>query len=390
MHKGSMPSLIATVTLVTWGGPLLAIFLVLVSGNTFAYEISNESIFINVAGFVSLILGVAFAAGIRMPSYEKDVVERNLDKKERVMLLVIYVLSATGGFLTYLKWKSLGFDPFSFSDNMLGEMNLLYAEEGRITTGMAGRLSSLSFVGVIYSIYLYLNRRLAGASALFFCISFLVFMVSPRRAVLLTSLIAIFMFWLVARRPSLAKLFVIGTVFFCVFIFLFGYSQYNLGKIDSFSIFDSIGVAFEYIWSSFYVMTSLLKTSHFEDTWIVMSVPARFLGEMFNVDPGVDLSIPFVYVPYPANTLPAFYYFFRSGGYVGVVFFGFLIGYAALLSARTYQLKGSFAAGGVSVMLLCGIVLSLRECLFITYDFVFWLIAVNIVGLFLKSKKSYG
>lgn len=376
-------AIVFSVVCVVWLPSLL--YVIIISTND--YRLSFNTLAILALGVISMIVGTLLAHF--QVSIKKQRVRDVRTRYEYSIIMILILLTAVGGVGSYYAWKSMGINPITFSSDTLYEMNLAYSLEGRITTGLVGRLGSLSVVAFMLTVYLFLYNKLKRSSAIVFCFLFLMFMISPRRSVLIYTLISSIILWYLVRKPSFKKTVVAGSISMSGFILLFGGTQYALGKIEGFNIaliFDSI---LKYLYTSFYVMDRLLETSNLENSWIMLAVPMRVVGLLFDFTPNVDLSIPFVYVPEPANTVPMFYYFYKSSGFLGVGIYSSIVGYLALRFVNAFFLKKTFFLGVASSLFIVGILLSVRECLFIRYDFYYWLITAYLIGSALNRSVTW-
>jgi oligosaccharide repeat unit polymerase len=366
---------------------------VFVSAVIQGYEENNKGIglqyntvFINILGVFCIIAGAAVAYFAK--TYQKSAVintNRN-EVKERLILKGLMAMALIGGIFSYYRWKSIGIDPLSFDSDMYYQMNLVYADEGHVITGIWGRLNSMATLGAMFVMYLYYENKIDLKRLLIYCAIFIVILISPRRAAMFTTMLSMLFLFLMRSRVFSIRNVIFAVIFLYAFIMIFGYTQYSLGKMMDFSIWDSVDMAMKYVESSVFVMDKIINTDHFDKTWIMLSVPARIIGELFGIDPGVDLSIPFVYVPEPSNTVPAFYYFFKSGSYFGVIIYSLAVGYFALVFVRQYLIRKTFHSAVIGSLFLTGILLSVRDCIFITYDFIFWIVTSYLISVVLHKK----
>ncbi|WP_211246272.1 hypothetical protein, partial [Cereibacter changlensis] len=84
-------------------------------------------------------------------------------------------------------------------------------------------------------------------------------------------------------------------------------------------------------------------------------IAARLLG----YDAGIDLSIPFVYLPDPSNTVSAFYYFYKSGDFVAVLACSFAVGWVSYSQVLAYLNTRKFFNLLFASLMLVGIFLSI-------------------------------
>jgi oligosaccharide repeat unit polymerase len=347
-------------------------------------DIHFKTIFVNILGIGCVIIG-AFIAKYKIIKKRNPLII-SLNKKYNYILYIVLFLSVAGGIYSYYLWRSIGINFLSFAQDMLYRMNVVYADEGNVISGFWGRLSSLGTVGLLYIIYLYINNNCSRKKLFLIGLIFLLVIFSPRRAAMFTTLIASMYLYIISKDVNKYNKIIYAFLFCFCFCFIFVYTQYTLGKITEFSISDSIKTTSHYLVSNIYVMDGLINTSHFQNTWIILSVPARVFSGLFGVESNVDLSIPFIYLPEPSNTVPMFYYFFKSSGYYGVLGYSLFVGYITMVSINEYITNNTFFSAVCCSLFLSGILLSVRDCIFITYDFYYWLLVSYLINIFLDNK----
>lgn len=373
-------AIVLATTAVVWVPALLtALWRELGLGGPPTY-LSSQTLAINLAGLFFLVLGACAGAVPRLKFQPRAI------RRFKVLLPALIALCTLGAVLSYFAWLSLGINPLQFQDDTLYQMNVAYSEAGRVTTGVTGRLQALTSVVLLLVIYLWRAKRLTTLTTTLTAIGLVVLLISPRRSLIIQSLIFVTVLWVISSRTSLSRLTAIVASSGLILVTLFGYTQFVLGKIPEFTISGVADSVLHYYISSLYVMDQLLNTGHFEKTWIVLSTPIRAFAGIMGEAPDVDLSIPFVFLPEPSNTVPAFYYFYKSGGWIAVFAWSAMVGLATTLSLRAYQQSRSFFSAVAATLLLTGILLSIRECLFITYDFAFWLVAAYVVSHLVSSR----
>jgi oligosaccharide repeat unit polymerase len=352
--------------------------------------ISQKTALINCLGVACILIGIvlrSFLAGDRRISKPFEPWGLRADS---IALTILLLLALLGAFLSALAWRELGIDPLSIGERTLYEMNVVYAQEERVISGLPGRLTALALVGLLYALYLQRQKRINSGTGFVFAILFIILMISPRRALLLSSLISSVMLWYLSQDKIKFSHSIRILIPVVAIVLSFGFTQYLLQKTDAFSLFDSIKLIVEYYVYSFYVMDALIDTSHFENTFIILSVPDRILSYIFSYSPNVHLSVPFIYFPKAANTVPAFYYFYKSGGFVCVAAASFVIGWLLThLFIRMQAVPSLFNVIAASLF-ATGIVLSPRQCIFIEYDFIFLIFIAFVLDALRKSRWLRG
>lgn len=348
--------------------------------------ISQNTGFINFFGVASIILGIVLSKLLLAGSPIIRISEHWGPRADLVALTTLLLCSLLGAYFGVLAWRDLGVDPLSLGDRTLYEMNVIYAQEERVISGLTGRLITLALIGLLYVLYILREKRISWTTGLIFAFLFTAAMISPRRALLLSAMISAVMLSIMSQdKIRSIQLFKVTFVILTI-ILLFGFTQYLLQKSDQFSFYESLKSVFAYYITSFYVMDSLIDTNHFNDTFIVLAVPERIFSSILGYSPNVDLSIPFVFVPGPANTVPAFYYFYKSGGLAGVIVFSFLIGWIFLRLYAKMRADYSLFNAIATSLFATGIILTPRQCLFIEYDFIFLIIVTLLLDWLRRAR----
>lgn len=313
------------------------------------------------------------------------------NKSRALYILYCLIFLCFLGFInSILVWSALGIDLLNFNFGMLYEMNVIYSEEKRVLTGIGGRLYALNYIAILYVCYLLYNKLLSLKYAIFIISLLIVFLISPRRVIILYSIISIIIFsFFLFYKVNKYKFVLTFSCASVTLILLFGFTQFKLGKIQNFDVVSSLQVFFEYAMGSVRVMDALLYTKHFEQTWILFSTPIRFIDSLFDFKPVVDLSIPFVYVPDYNNTLPSPYYLYKSGGMQMVILISTIQGFITNIFFMSFRQNSSFLCFSFTIMLCLNMLLSIRELTFITYDFMFWSFCAILINLILKYKSSF-
>lgn len=374
------------------GGWLLVYFLWILGGAT------GERAWFSVSRFThfTALLGVgATAAGVRLAAMAFDDYRQRprpehinwMSRAGRRVLFCLIALSFTGAVVSYMRWQSLGINPFGFQAETLYAMNVVYAQEGRVLSGLGGRLYSLGGVGALFVTYLYFRGALTRLQAVLLGCMFCLFLFSPRRAILFMAVLGV-MFTVLAERGRLrVREMGYGMGVAMALAVLFVLTQFALGKIVDLSPRQAIAALSGYLDANLYVMDQLIRTSHFDDTWIMLSIPARVVGALFGGSPIVDLSIPFVRIPELANTVPAFYYFYKSAGLVGVVIWSLGMGFCAYYSVRMMKDRGGFGWTAAASLSLVGLLLSVRECLLLSYEFYYWILVAFCMDWMMRRSR---
>lgn len=293
-------------------------------------------------------------------------------RSHQVALVALLGVGVIGAILAVRAWYGMGIDVFSGAGDTLYQMNVRYSQEDDFIGGAAGRLYASIPIFLFFCLYCLKRGVLSKRATGLLVMVALVLMISPRRSMIFTSCIAAAFLHLQGKdiRVGRAIQLLVGVV--VVFVAYFGYTQFKLGKISEFSVVAVFEALSYYLNSSVFVMSELLHTAHFEDTWIFLNLPARAINYIFHSNLAVDLSVPFVYVPEPANTVPSYYYFYKSSGYIGVVVVSFLQGFVASYAMRKFAARPTFFWAVVSSMMLTTLVLSVRENVLFSYDFAWW------------------
>jgi oligosaccharide repeat unit polymerase len=307
-------------------------------------------------------------------------------KRALLIWKLLFITCIVGFILGVRAWKNLGVDIFSMSLDSYYQMNVIYRDEKRVVTGFVGRLYSLSLVFIIYTLFLYRIKVIKKHVAFTFIFIGIIFLFSPRRAMIFYSIILVFFYLVVFHYKfkvmNTMKLIAFGSIF----VFIFGYSQYMLGKVSEFSIASTFDVFSHYTLSSIRVMDKLITTSHLEDVWILLSTPMRILSSLLDFNTNVDLSVPFVPTPRLSNTVPLPYYLYKSGEWTSIIIMSFILGFVSSYFIQRMKVVNSFWIFGVGLLSLLCILMSIREITFITYDFFFWVLIIFIIHFLLRVK----
>ena len=359
--------------LFVWALPGLAMLRGIFLDPASPYAVSKLTATICFVGIVVTVLGATSARMVQLS--EPGTRPAPSPRVVRVVVTVVAALGTIGAFFAIRAWKNLGIDVFSPDSFIFYSMNVLYAESG-LLSGPEGRVYALLPVLLFLTVYLWRHNLLSRNVAIALTAAAIVLMISPRRSTLITSAIASVIIWLQGRKISTTRLIVGGCVAAVTFLLFFGLTQSSLGKLETSGLASTLQSVLYYYSSSPIVMDALVRTHHFADTWIIGNSVARMSNALFDTRLAVDLSVPFVSTPEPANTVPAFYYFYKSGGFITLVLASFSAGFLSALSLRLYILRRSFVFATFSALCMTAMILSIRECVFISYDFLYWVLVV--------------
>jgi len=349
---------------------------------------ANRDLVIGVCaiGIVSVLAGCLLANNVKIHAKSDYIAPSRMTI--RVILSTVALLATIGGLLSIRAWLNLGVALFSPNIDLFSQMNVIATEEGGgVLSGVAGRFFSLLPVLLVLSLYLCRHGQLKRYDAIVLGTYSLVLMISPRRAMLFWSTIAALVIWFQGKEESWKTLAATAVVTLVLFFSYFGVTQFYLGKIENLDIDHILESALYYYSSNLVVMDGLIGTDHFSSTWVILNSPARVINVIFDASLDVDLSVPFVPTPEPGNTLPAFYYFYKGGGFPGVIVCSLAVGFIATYMYRMYLKTRAFVYASMSAFFMMGLIVSVRECMFITYDFLYW-IAVSAVMSFWLSPRA--
>ncbi|HIA9024574.1 TPA: O-antigen polymerase [Escherichia coli] len=342
--------------------------------------------------YINLVFVVSYYLGVILAFLGKPYNNRlnlNSDFNERKAKCILYfltVLCLCGFLIGIQKWQAVGISILSFTSDTYYEMNVLHSESDGILSGISGRLYVLSYVLILYTLFLYKINIIHKRELTIYIAMALLFLFSPRRAIIIYSIISLLVYLLFFARIKLLKKIGLLLSVSLSFIILFGFTQYSLGKMDNFEMVNIFESFFHYYYSSIPVMDSLISTNHFVDEYILLSTPLRFISALIQVPINIDLSIPFVNIPEPSNTLPITYYLYRSSGFVAIITFSIIFGFMSVRMERGMDFNCSFQVFAFNMLLSVGTLMSVREMFFITYDFFFWCIVIFIISYILRFK----
>lgn len=333
-------------------------------------------------GFISTLTGCGAARLMRATGSYSTVRKRYF-----ITYWLILSLGFIGGILVVYNWSSRGLGLLSGGEKILYKMNVAYSEDKSILGGLSGKLFAMLPVALMLTVYL---RRFKVITWNRFCVLAsiaVILMVSPRRSMLITACLTGVLMMFQERRLSVLRLLIVGAITFIIVFSFFGVTQFYLGKINSLDL-NSIGKSFLlYYNSSIYVMSKLLETNHLSDTWIALNLPARAVNNVFDTKLSVDLSVPFVLTPYRSNTLPAFYYFYRSGGFLGVGIWSFFVGFISTMALKKYKATRSFFYAALSAIMMASIILSVRENFFFSFYCIYWIVICYFVNIGISVRR---
>ncbi|QWV94801.1 oligosaccharide repeat unit polymerase [Geomonas oryzisoli] len=247
--------------------------------------------------------------------------------------------------------------------------------------GISGRLAVLPAIAIPLNIYLMGRRQQRDRMlALLTFIEFL-YLVSPRRALILQTIVSsVFVHVFVkGLTPRMVRSMVGGAA---AMVLLFALTQVGLNKASG-GVGVGLNSAYVYLTSNLPIFQELTKNSQDTNGEYVLNIPLRVTNKLgFNKAP--DLSIPFVKVPVEGNTAPFFYYPYRDWGVAGVVVLSWIIGFA---TATVYNRKERGAAWVlVSAFCTTAMVFSVRENIFITYQFWYCAAVAALLGTVLRQR----
>jgi oligosaccharide repeat unit polymerase len=335
------------------------------------------------AGVLATLLGCIFG---RVVKIQQKRVSYDLKERRRIALPLLLLLATVGGALAMMKWQSLGFSLLNGLGKSLYAMNVAYSQDKEIIGGVAGRLYSLLPVLLMFAAYLRRHDIIARKKFILISLLSIMLMISPRRSMLITAGLVATIIGYQARKLSVFRLAAVGVVIGLVVFIFFGVTQFYLKKIDGLNFTDMLHSFSLYFNSSVYVMNQLVKTDHLSNTWIALNMPVRLVNDLFGTRFDIDLSVPFVSVPELSNTVPMYYYFYRSAGFLGVIVWSFLIGLISTIALRLYESRGSFLSASISALMMAGLLLSIRENIFFSYNFMYWILVAFLIDL-LDSKR---
>lgn len=368
---------------------LFLLYYVYVVGSSQPYDVSTQTMIICSVGVISIIFSYLFGMIMQRSHDSGRLINR--PNNERYLGLIKSCLKVTlglgiiGAILSFYRWKSAGVNFSQLSFSLFYDMNLINSEEGGVIGGLTGRLVTLNLVTIIIASYLRLNSFISSRLYFFSIFISIVCLISPRRALLFYALSILFLTFFFYANYRFKTKILVSSVIIMVLIFLFGATQYYLGKLDNFDLASFYSIVKFYTTSSFVVMSELLNTQHFQDKVILLNTPARIINSLFSTGYNVDLSVPFVELEHRANTLPMFYYIFKELGYLGLILIGFLIGLAFSYVVTLTKRKGLFIHFSLSMLFMLGLMFSPREMIFITYDFWTWVFVVFFIDKFART-----
>ncbi|ULO08643.1 oligosaccharide repeat unit polymerase [Paenibacillus sp. 19GGS1-52] len=253
--------------------------------------------------------------------------------------------------------------------------------------GLSGRLYNLPTLAIPYNVFLISifpeqKKRLIIIS----CIE-IFFLISPRRAILIQTLMVVLFILLLTRTIRISiKILVIPIIL----LILFSFSQVVLNKGQGEGIFGGLKVIYLYITGNIPSFDLLMDRNREGMGLMSLSNFYKFLNAIGYRFENVDLSIDFVNIPTPFNTIPYNYYFLMDFGILGssfVIFtgaYGITFLYYRTMTIFKYLKMEYFTYIYIYSYILMGILFSFRENVLISYNALFFILISIMVSLYFK------
>lgn len=339
------------------------------------YRLGLLTVILCFVGVLSVLCGCFFGYGSKIPRVRAWA---PISGRVKYIIAVLLMLGFVGAVFAAREWISLGVNPLRGSS--LYDMNVAYSTSRDSFGGVSGRLHALVPVALLYVLFCRRASLIEPTHALVLVLILAALLISPRRATIITTALAAVFLWMLGKPLPIRRwLAYFIPAMFAIFAFL-GYSQFKLGKAAEYTLASTVDMILTYAGSSVYVMDGLIHTDHLEDTFVLLNLPARAVNAVLGSNLQVDLSVPFVYDPVVSNTVPLFYYLYKSSSWLGLCGVSFLIGWISVISYRIAERTGSFGANLVSALMMCGLVLSIRENFFFSYDFLWWAVVGIVIS----------
>ncbi len=313
----------------------------------------------------------------------------NLIGKPKISLGLAYGLFLLS-FLGYIAFFAKLINVVNFSGSLVSayrdwNYQVSYGELS-LFGGIVGRLYVLPSFAIPYNVYLLTVFPTYKKQLLFISIIEVLFMFSPRRAPLIQTIVVVFFIILLKNRKKIKISWkTITTSIGC--LFFFPYTQSLLNKSVESGLVGGIKSIYLYITGNIPAIELQLQNSVPTYGDLVFNVPFKILHKLGVISNEPDLSIPFVSLPVPFNTIPYNYYLIRDFGIVGSTIAIWIIAFVITCLYYKVRASNSFSILYNYSLVLMAIVFSFRENVLITYDAWYYMLLSVIVWII--SKRYY-
>ncbi|MEK4286997.1 O-antigen polymerase [Paenibacillus sp. FSL P4-0502] len=317
----------------------------------------------------------------------------NYSKKVVYISYLFFLLSGIG----YLSYISLVLKSVNLGSGIIGvfrqwNYEVAYGNLGQFG-GLMGRLYTLPQIAIPFNVYIISfipkNRK---KIIILLSIAEFFFLLSPRRALLFQTAILVLLILLITKKIRIT----IKTISLSMFLlFLFSYSQFMLNKSMGNGLLGGLKDIYVYITGnipSFEILMNIKREDNGNMSFANFYNIFNSIGYNFN---NVDMSIAFVNIPIPFNTVPYNYYFLMDFGIWGSFLVIFLVAYViTYLFYKTRYSKDSLNIQKFSILyiycyLLMGVIFSFRENVWITYNSLFLItLSLFLAVVFKKNDKK--
>lgn len=254
-----------------------------------------------------------------------------------------------------------------------------------------GRLYTLPQIAIPFNLFMIPYYPTYRKKLIIISIVEMLFLLSPRRALLFQTAVLIILILLITKKIKIT----LKTIFIIILLlFLFSYSQFILNKSMGNGMLGALKDIYVYVTGNIPSFSVLMDIKRESDGYMSFSILYNILKAIGYPSTNVDLSIAFVNIPIPFNTVPYNYYFLMDFGIWGSFLVVFLIAYViTILYYKIHKLgfyneSNNFSIVYIYSYLLMGIVFSFRENIWITYNSFFLILISLLIGVVLKNNRN--
>lgn len=353
--------------------------------------ISTETLFIIFIINSSFLIGsISLSLALKRKKY-KGIKVINEPKRENFEVLyfsavLIFVFSLVG----YIFYINAVVNSISLSldlSAMFLEWNY-QSSHGQLEEfgGIFGRFYVLPLIGIPLNIYL-LNKY--KKSKLLILLSFLefFFLFSPRRALLISTVILSFLTWAVFKEKNLKINFRSLIILFFTLTF-FMTTQSWLNKSSGEGIFGGFRDIYIYISGNIPSLQVYLNNLVSFDSYLSFNVLFKIASSIDLTNQSPDLSLKFILIPFEFNTTPYMFYYLNDFGILGTAIYMWILGLVITYIYYKVKREKSFLFVYVYITLMLFIIFSFRENTLIIYNTWYALLVVILVSIFARLFKT--
>lgn len=350
-------------------------------------QVSLESWFIITLFHFSFISGSLTASHkkVSTSNLRLNVDIDQLDFKNcRFVVIALFIFSFAG----YFGFVNTVLKSFILDDlqGLAVVLNTAISEDSLEFGGILGRLYVLPGIAVPLNIFLYKHSNVNKKLILWITLFEIIFLVSPRRALLIQTLLVSGIVYLLINKVTKIKIiksFIL--ILFC--LIFFSYTQAMLNKSVDIGLSGSLKTLYIYVAGNIPSFDLQIDYPYDRNGSYTLNVPNRIVHFFGLDDKKPDLSMEFVNTPIPFNTVPYFFYFYKDFGIVLGCLIVWVLSFSFAFFYHRRHFNNFFSIYLFSFVII-SIVLSHRELTLITYDFMFFLIVAYVSNLLIFKRAK--